>query len=91
MSTKTFTTRIIVKAIILLAIAIIMCLVFRNTIITNDIALGQMSNSDEAYLLMEYYNRVRTTTSMASCSISAIIVGTIIYDIYKFTKNEGEI
>lgn len=91
MSANKFAIRMIIKAVIIVAIAIIMCLVFQNTIITNDIALGQMSNSDEAYLLMEYYNKVRTTTSIACSSISTIIVGSIIYDIYKFTKDKGEI
>ena len=90
MSTNKFATNMIVKAIALVVIIIIMCFVFQNTIITNDIALGQMNNSDEAYMLMEYYNQVRSTTSIAGGGISAIIVGSILYDIYKYTKNEGE-
>jgi hypothetical protein len=49
-----------------------------------------MSNSDEAYLLMEYYNNIRGVSSIAYSLMSAVIVGSTAYDIYKFTHNEGE-
>ena len=49
-----------------------------------------MSNSDEAYLLMEYYNRIKTIVSVIYSCISALIVGTAIYDIYNFIKKKGE-
>lgn len=90
MSTKKFAIKMIVKFVTLAILTILVLLIFANTIITNDIALGQMSNSDEAYLLMEYYNKIRTITSSVYGCISTLIVGTIVYDIYKFAKNKGE-
>lgn len=90
MSNKSFAIKMIINVVTLVILTVIMILVFQNTVITNDIALGQMSNSDEAYLLMEHYNRVRTSVSVGYSCISALIVGTTIYDIYKFMKNKGE-
>ena len=90
MSEKRFALRIIANALMFIGITILAVCIFNNTIITNDIALGQMANSDEAYLLMEHYNRIRNTTSVSYGCISALIVGTTIYDICKFTKNKGE-
>lgn len=90
MSNKKFAIKITINVITLIILTVIMLLVFENTVVTNDIALGQMNNSDEAYLLMEYYNRVRTIVSTAYGCISGIIVGATIYYIYNFIKNKGE-
>ena len=90
MSSKKLKIKIIVNVITILILTLVLRLVLENTVITNDIALGQMTNSDEAYLLMEYYNKVRTTVSMAYGCMSAIIVGTTVCDIYKFKNNKGE-
>ena len=90
MSEKRFALRIIANALILIGITILTACIFNNTIITNDIALGQMANSDEAYLLMEQYNSIRNITIVSYGWLVAIIVGTTIYDIKKFTTNKGE-
>ena len=90
MSHKRFAIKMITKAIALIVLSSMMLFIFENTIISNNIALGQMSNSDEAYLLMEYYNNIRGASSIAYSLMSAVIVGSIAYDIYKFTHNEGE-
>lgn len=80
----------IVKVVVFIILTLTVSLLFENAIITNNIALGQMSNSDEAYLLMEYYNRIKTIVSVIYSCISALIVGTAIYDIYNFIKKKGE-
>ena len=96
MSNRKFVIRMIISAVVLLVCTVVMLLVFENTVITNDIALGQMSNSNEAYLLMEYYNRIRIVASIVYSCVSALIIGIATYNICKFiktkiqTKNEGE-
>lgn len=90
MNTKKFAVRMIVNVVTLVILTILVLLIFENTIITNDIALGQMSNGDKAYLLMEYYNKIRIITSSVYGCISTLIIGIIVYDIYKFTENKGE-
>ena len=86
MSNKKFIIKIVINAVALIVFTLITFLVFENTIITNDIALGQMNNSDEAYLLMEYYNRIRTIVSSIYGGICVYIAGITIYDIYNFYK-----
>ena len=90
MSYKRFAIKMIINAIALIVLSSIMLFVFENTIVSNNIALGQMNNSDEAYLLMEYYNNIRGVASIVYSLISAIIVGSTAYDIYQFTHNKGE-
>lgn len=90
MSNKRFVIKMIINAVALMISTLIMFLIFENTVITNDIALGQMNNSNEAYLLMEYYNRIRTIASSVYGGICAYIAGITIYDIYNFVNNKGE-
>lgn len=90
MRTKSFTIKIVVKAIIFAIASIIMFIIFNNPVITNEIALGQMDNSDELYLLMETYNKVKQYALIAYGCISALVVGTAIYDIDNFKNNKGE-
>lgn len=90
MKNKRFIIKMVIRAIAFIILTLIVSLLFENAIITNDVALGQMSNSDEAYLLMEYYKRIKTIVSVIYGCISAFIVGTTVYDIYKFIKKKGE-
>ena len=90
MKNKSFIIKMLIYAAVLITITVIMFLVFEDTIITNDIALGQMSNSDEMYLLMEYYRRVRIGVSTTYGCISTFIIGAIIYNIYNFIRKKGE-
>ena len=90
MNTTYFTMKIVAKTILFMVITFMFYFIFENTVITNEIAMGQMENSNEFYLLMEMYNKIRTYASIAYSCISTIIVGTAIYDIYIFTKDRGE-
>jgi hypothetical protein len=86
MSAKRFTTKITIKVVLFAIISFIVLIVLGNPIITNEIALGQMSNSNEWYILMELYNNVRFYTQIAYSFITVLFVGTTIYDIFKFTR-----
>jgi hypothetical protein len=62
-------------------------------IITNELALTQMENSNELYMLMESYNKLRPILSIVYGLIASVFVGTTIYDIWQFIKtktNKGE-
>lgn len=55
---------IIVIAIItfvLILISAMRFLIIENPAVINNIALGQMDNSNESYLIMESHNRVKNT------------------------------
>ena len=88
LKSKRLIIKIVINIAIILILTLIMSLLFENAIINNYIALGQMSNSDETYLLMEYYNRVKTIVSAIYSCIVGLIVGATVYDIYKFIKKK---
>jgi hypothetical protein len=93
MSTKRFIIKTTTKIIIYVIISTIAFSLLTNPIITNELALGQMKNSNELYLLMETYNKVRPFISIIYGLITALFAGTTIHDTYKFIKtkkNKGE-
>ena len=93
MNTKRFIIKTAIKIIIYTIISTIALSLLTNPIITNDLALSQMENSNELYLLMETYNKVKPFISIIYGLITALFAGTTIYDIYKFIKtktNKGE-
>lgn len=93
MTTKKFIIKTTIKILIYAIISTIAISLLSTPIITNELALGQMENSNELYLLMETYNKVRPFISIIYGCITALFVGTTIRDIYKFIKtkkNKGE-
>lgn len=93
MATKKFIIKTFVKIIIYAIISTIALSLLTSPIITNELALGQMENSNELYLLMETYNKIRPFISVIYGFITVLFAGTIIGDIYKFIKtkiNKGE-
>ena len=86
MSTNYFIMKMISKTILLIIFTFMVYFLYENTVITNEIAMGQMENSNGMYLLMVTYNKIRTYASIAYTCVSGIIVGTAIYDIYIFIK-----
>lgn len=93
MTTKKFIVRTFVKIMIYAIISTIALSLLDSPVITNEIALGQMENSNVLYMLMETYNRVRPFISIIYGFVTTLFVGTIIGDTYKFIKtkiNKGE-
>ena len=93
MGTKKFVIRTAIKIVIYAIISTIALSLLTTPIITNELALGQMENSNELYLLMETYNRVRPFVSAIYSLITVFFAWTVVEDIYKFIKtkkNKGE-
>jgi hypothetical protein len=92
-TTKRFIIKTVIKIIIYAIISTIVLSLLNSPIISNNIALGQMQNDDVLFILMETYNKVRPFISIIYGLITALFVGTAIYDTYKFIKtktNKGE-
>jgi hypothetical protein len=51
-------------------------------------AMGQMENSNELYMVMEAYNIAKPIISIIYGCITTWFVGTTIYDIYKLITKE---
>lgn len=81
-------TRIIAFAFLMIIVsAVIQSL---SPVVSNEIALGQMQNSDEAFVLMNAYNKVRPIISAVFAGITIWFTCTIVRDTYKFFKNQKE-
>ena len=93
MTTKRFIIRTIIKIIIYAIASTIAISLLTSPIITNELALTQMENSNELYVLMDTYNKIRPFISIVYSLITCWFASTTIYDIYKFIKmktNKGE-
>ena len=93
MSTKKFIIKTTIKVLIYAILSTIALNLLTSPIINNELALGQMQNSNELYLLMETYNKVRPFISVIYGLVTILFVSTTVYDIYKFIetkKNKGE-
>lgn len=93
MSTKKFIIKTTIKVIAYAIISTIALSLLTNPIINNELALGQMQNSNELYLLMETYNKVKPFISIIYGFVTAFFAATTICDIHIFIKtktNKGE-
>lgn len=93
MTTKKFIIKTTIKILIYAIISTIALSLLTNPVINNELALGQMENSNELYLLMEAYNKVKPFVSIVYGLITAWFACDTIYDVYKFIKtkkNKGE-
>ena len=57
-------------------------------VITNDIALGQMSNDDVSYIAWEAYNKTKQIVDIVYDCIVVVLIGSIGVDTYKLIKTK---
>ena len=88
MNSRKFVMGIIIKSCIYAIITIIVLNLSYNPIITNELAMTQMENSNELYLLMEAVNKTKHYISIIYGCVTMFFGATIIYDIYKLTKTK---
>ena len=88
MSTKKFIIKTVAKIIIFAIISTIAMTLLQSPVISNEIALGQMQNSNELFILMETYNKIRPFVVVIYSCIVLWFVGTVGCDIYKFIKTK---
>ena len=86
MRTKYFLMRIATKVIFFLAISIIAFTVLKSPVITNEIALGQMTNSNDLFLAFDLYNKLSPVITIVYSAITLFFIGSTGFDIYKFFK-----
>ena len=93
MTTREFIKKIAIKVVIYSIISTIVLYAIGMPILTNELALGQMENSDESYVEMETYNRVKPIISIIYGLVTVLFAATTIDDTHKFIKfikNKGE-
>ena len=83
-----FIKKTAVKVIIFAVLMFIVAAVGQSMspVISNNMALGQMQNSDEMYILMDTYYKVRRIVSVAFAGIILLFTGSVARDIFKLVK-----
>lgn len=91
MSTKRFVVRMLIRFSILI-VALIIISNYTNTlgaIANNELALGQMENSTEAFLFVEIYNgTIKPLITLVISLITSFVVIRTVRDTYKFIKTK---
>ena len=90
MSTKRFIIKSLIKITIFLLISIVVLSILSAIapVITNKVALGQMSNDDASYIMWETYNKIRPIVEAIYSVIVFIFIGSIGIDTYKFINTK---
>lgn len=89
MTPSKFIRKTAVKLIIFAFVMLVVSALLNSfqPIISNQIAMGQMENDDYAYILMNTYNQIKHIGSLAMTGVSALFIGKVAVDSYKFYKN----
>ena len=74
---------IFIKIILLILITSFISTAFTSGTITNDIAVNQLENNDEAYLELQAYNAMAPIAEILIKTVTVFIVLAIFYDFYK--------
>lgn len=87
--TKQFIKKTIRKVIMFIFIMIVVSAIGQSVspMFANELALGQMQNSNEAFVLMNAYNRVKPIIDIAYLCATLWFMCTLGRDTYKFTKS----
>lgn len=85
---KQFVKKMIKKVMIFAILMIIATAIGQSIspIMTNNLALTQMQNYNEMYVLMNTYSKVRPIVNLVYVFIVGYFIGTIARDIHKFIK-----
>ena len=88
MSTKRFLIKITTKVILFIAISIIAFTILKSPVITNEIALGQMTNSNDLFFTLDLFNKLKPVVNVAYGAITLFFVGSTGFNIYNFFKEK---
>mgnify|MGYP006967120953 CR=1 FL=1 len=90
--TKQFVKKIIKKIVIFAFIMIILTSFTQSMspVVSNNMALTQMQNSDAMFIMMNTYNKIKPIISAIYFGITVWFTYTIGRDIYKFVKTVNE-
>lgn len=86
--TKRFVKKMIIKTFIFTIIMVIIASIGKSVapLVVNEFALSQMQNSNEGYVIMTTYPKIRAIVNAVYAGITALFVYTLGRDTYKFVK-----
>ena len=88
MTNKKFIIKTTVRVIAFIIISTIAISLLESPVITNEIAVEQMQNSDASFMLWETYNKIRPIVRLIYGCVVVWFIAAIGLDIYNFTKTK---
>jgi len=93
MSKQKLIRNLILKAVFaVITVAAYVVVLNLEPIINNELAMTQLENSNELYLMYELYNFVKPLVATIFVLIIALVAGSACYNVYKYfsTKKNGD-
>ena len=89
---KQFTKKMVKKIVIFIVFLVVISAICQSVapMVSNSLALTQMENSNEMYMLMNTYNKIRPIINLVYVFVVSYFIGNISRDIYKFVKTVSE-
>lgn len=84
---RQFVVKTVAKMIVIFTIVFIAYLIAETPIFTNQVAMGQLENSDEWFVAMQAYQKFANVTRRVSQIVIMFIIGWIGHDGYSLAKN----
>lgn len=88
MSTKRFIIKTTIKLAIIAIVSTIILTLLQTPVLTNQIALTQMENSDGFFVTMELYYKIAPIVRTVYYCIVTVLFASVAYDSYKFIKSK---
>lgn len=85
---KKLIRKTVVRLIIFAVITAALAAVKESAVITNDMALGQLENSDTAYMLMHFVQNMNSVITLLYVAFAAMVFWPIVVDVYKIIKKK---
>ena len=86
---KKLIVKSVVKVLIIVLLLVTVSALSALPMINNQLAMGQLENSNTAYIVWSTYNKMKSAIDATLYCISALIIGTIAVDVHKFVKNKN--
>ena len=84
---RQFIIKTVVKAFIIAVVAFLAYIITDTPILTNQVAMGQMENSNDWFVAMHMYQKFADVAGSIRNVLCSILIGTICYDGYSLAKN----
>lgn len=85
-----FTMKLIAKTVLFAAVTMVVFIVLQSAVFNNQIAMGQLENSNEAYAAMQFINNIRPLVRGGYRVFCVAMLASVGFDIYKYTHIEEE-
>ena len=87
MKPKRFFTRLLTRLVMFAALMIVVLALIESPVLTNEIGLGQMENSNAAFMMLGMYFSIRNILIAVVWLVVFLYACSIIRDTYKFIKS----